>query len=283
MWYSKYLSIYEHPYNLVPKELILEIAHKVNLIQSVNPIVSVVIIAYNEETHLAACIWSLSDNRCKYPIEIIGIDNNSTDRTAEIYKALGVKYFLEQKKGHGNARNCGLDNAKGKYYVCIDADTIYPPKYIETLIEQLKKPNVSGVYSLWNYIKDNEHSTIGIKLYEFLRNLNLRIKSIKRPESSVRGMVFAIKMNFAKEIRFRTDIKRGEDGSMAYALKRYGKLKFITSKSARAATSLRSIINDGSLFNALKIRAIKHFKGLKYYFTSKKATECRDDDSNLIK
>ena len=87
-WYSKYLSVYNKTYDEIPPQTLQEIREKLQRInQSEQPLVSVVVIAHNEEKHLAACLWSLSDSLCRYPMEIIGVDNSSTDRTADIYKA----------------------------------------------------------------------------------------------------------------------------------------------------------------------------------------------------
>lgn len=97
-WYDKYLSIFEKPFDSIPKNTINEIRDKIRFINSDAPVASVVVIAYNEEKRLPACLWSLSNNKCKYPVEIIGIDNNSSDRTAEVYSTLGVRFFKEERK-----------------------------------------------------------------------------------------------------------------------------------------------------------------------------------------
>lgn len=280
-WYKKYLSVYEKPFNEVPQETINLIWEKIRNIQSTVPLVSVVLIAHNEEKHLLSCLWSLSENNCKYPIEIIGINNNSTDRTEEILKESGIRVFNETKKGPGHARQCGLDHAKGKYHVCIDSDTIYPPYYIQTMVDGLIKNNALGVYSLWSFLPDENHSKFGLFIYESLRDIHLKIQNIKRPELSVRGMTFAFVTEYGRKIGFRTDIIRGEDGSLAYGLMDYGKIKFITSRKARPITSNGTLNADGSFFNSFKFRFVKFLKGLGSYFTSK--DEYKDEDSNLIK
>lgn len=49
-----------------------------------------VVISCNEEIHLQACLWAIREIRCKYPVEIIGVDNDSIDRTTEIYEKSGI-------------------------------------------------------------------------------------------------------------------------------------------------------------------------------------------------
>ena len=48
-------------------------------------------ISCNEEIHLQACLWAIREIWCKYPVEIIGVDNDSTDRTTEIYEKSGIE------------------------------------------------------------------------------------------------------------------------------------------------------------------------------------------------
>ena len=86
-WYSKYLTIYEKPFSEVPSDVIRTTRERLAAMQSDNPLVSIVVIAYNEEKHLQACLWALSEIKCSYPLEIIGVDNDSKDRTAEIFQA----------------------------------------------------------------------------------------------------------------------------------------------------------------------------------------------------
>ena len=159
-WYKKYLSIYNKPFDDVPRSTISEIRERLQLLQSDQPLVSVVVIAYNEGQRLAACLWSLSELKTKYPIEILGVNNSSSDNTEEVYKALGVRYFNETKKSPGFARQCGLDNSKGKYHFFIDADTFYPPLYVDTMMQTLIKPGVSCVGSFWSYYPDKHHSAL---------------------------------------------------------------------------------------------------------------------------
>lgn len=92
-WYEKYLSIYGKPFNEVPRDIIDGTRQRLAALQSEEPLASIVVIAYNEETHLQACLWALSEIRCKYPVEIIGVDNDSKDGTAEIYRQSGIPYY----------------------------------------------------------------------------------------------------------------------------------------------------------------------------------------------
>ena len=280
-WYKKYLSVYEQPLQEAPQEIIREIKTKIEKLQSDTPLVSVVIIAYNEEKHLLANLWSLSDSECQYPMEIIGVDNDSSDKTAEIFNMTGVPYYTEYEHSCGYARRCGLNHARGKYYICIDSDTMYPKKYIETLVKTLEKPDTVAVSSLWSYIPDKDHSWMGLKIYEAARDLHLWLQSFKRPELSVRGLVFAYRTECARKTGIRTDIIRGEDGYLALQLKQFGKIAFVRKRRARAVTGYGTVGADGTLFNSFKVRVVSRLKGIGGLFTQKK--EYKDEESNLVK
>ena len=67
-WYDKYLSIYGMSFDDVPQEVVDGTHERLAALQSENPIASIVVIAYNEETHLQACLWAISEIKCKYPV-----------------------------------------------------------------------------------------------------------------------------------------------------------------------------------------------------------------------
>lgn len=279
-WYKKYLTVYGKPFREVSPQLVAGIREKIEHLQSNTPLVTVSVIGYNEEKHLLACLWSLSEMQCKYPVEIIGVDNDSKDKTAAIFQATGVPYQTEYRHSCGHARLCGLTKARGKYHINIDSDTIYPPHYVEIMVNALRRQGVVAASSLWSYFPDQNHSCLGLKFYEFARDSYLFLQSFKRPELSVRGLVFAYHTDIAKKVGIRTDIRRGEDGSLALRLKQHGKITFIHSRKARAITGYGTVGADGSFYNSFKIRAIKSLKHAGNLFSKKK--EYKDDPSNLI-
>lgn len=246
-----------------------------------NPLVSVVAIAHNEGNRIFSCLWSICENNCHFPIEIIVVNNHSTDNTESILKKLGVTYYNEEQKGPGFARQCGLNHAKGKYCVCIDSDTMYPPLYITTMTKALQQKGVMAAYALWSFLPDKHYSQTGLFFYEKLRDVYFNIQHLRRPELNVRGMVFAFQTDTAHKVGFRTDIIRGEDGSLALGLKKYGKIKFVRSRKARAVTGYGTISADGSLFNSFWKRTVKGINNFTSLFHYKEKYE--DEDSNLIK
>ena len=276
-WYEKYLSIYEKPFSEVPQEVIDQTRNHLTALQSNDPLISIFIVAYNEEKHLQACLWSLSDIKCKYPVEFIGVDNESKDRTAEIYQKSGIPYYTEHQHTCGYARQCGLNHAKGKYAMCIDSDTIYPPYYFDIMVENLMKPGVSAVAAMWSFYPTENHSKLQLKMYEFIRDIYIRLQNINRPELSVRGRAFGFGTENAKKEGYRVELLRGEDGSMALAMKKYGKIKFVYDRRCRVITGYGSL-KETSLIKAMWNR-------LKFYGVSRlfyKTDHYKDAEDNFL-
>lgn len=266
-WYKQYLSIYGMPFSVVPHHIIAESRVRLASLQSSEPLVSVVVIAYNESTRLPACLWALSNLKSKYPLEILGVNNNSKDDTELVYKSFGLPYYNETKQSPGYARQCGLEHAKGKYHFFIDADTLYPSCYVDLMMHKLEKSGVSCVGTFWSYYPDEKHSAFGLFLFEFIRDAFLWIQHFKRPELNVRGMTFAFRADYARQVKIRTDIRRGEDGSLALELKKFGKISFLYNRKARPVTGYGTL-NEGSLFQSLWHRIKVQGKGITRIFHS---------------
>lgn len=107
------------------------------------PRISVVIPAYNEETMIGACLRAvLSQSRAAD--EVIVVDNNSSDRTAEILLefAADVVVLHEQRQGVQHARNRGMNAATGDIIVRIDADTRLPAGHLAEVEATFADPSV---------------------------------------------------------------------------------------------------------------------------------------------
>lgn len=281
-WYSRYLQVYEKSFDEIAfAEIISKVRSNLEKLQSDAPLVTVSIIAYNEEKHLLACLWALSEMKTRYPIEIIGVNNDSQDRTVDVYRAVGLPFYTEMQHSCGHARLCGLTQARGKYHINIDADTLYPPTYVDAMIDVMENhPDVMGVSATWGYYPDENHSCLGLYFYTLFRDCYLWLQSFKRPELSVRGLVFAYRTEEARKVGIRTHIIRGEDGALAFGLREYGQLAFLRNSKVRAVTGYGTV-GGGSLLGSFRQRVFQAVKKAKHVFTS--AEEYRDEEENLIK
>src|SRR5262249_51832857 len=94
---------------------------------------SLVIPCYNEEDGVREVI-----GRCPPDVdEIVVVDNNSTDRTAEVARSLGAVVVTEKRPGYGAAYKAGLAAATGDLVATLDGDGTYPPEAIPQLVDTL--------------------------------------------------------------------------------------------------------------------------------------------------
>ncbi len=260
-------------YNLAPDELTeahyREVREKFEAISSDKPLVSVVIIAYNEEQNLFKTLKSLSETVCKYPVEFIVSNNNSTDGTQQIIDNSGVRTVFETRQGYPFARQAGHEIARGKYIISGDADTLYRPTWVEAMVEPFEKDeNIVCTYSLHAFCTDNDKYPLNLLAFQQAKTWGVHFRHLKRPQLNCGGASMAYRKDIANKIGgYRLDVKRGSDGYLAFDMQPHGKIEIIKSKRALIYTSMRRTAMDGSLAQAFWIRAKRYFKNLFRYLT----------------
>jgi glycosyltransferase involved in cell wall biosynthesis len=106
---------------------------------------SLVIPAYNEEKYLPRTLEALKLAVGERPsVELIVVDNESSDNTASIAEEAGASIVREIERNIGKVRNTGASSAKGETIVFIDADTSVRPGVFEKIIEAMRDPNCFG-------------------------------------------------------------------------------------------------------------------------------------------
>lgn len=113
------------------------------------PLVSIIIPAYNAEKYIARAIDSALQQTYKN-IEIIVVDDGSTDNTAKIVKSYSesiILYRYQRNQGIGAPRNNGIAISKGEYVTFLDADDCYLPEKVEKLVDFFcQNPSYSIAY-----------------------------------------------------------------------------------------------------------------------------------------
>ena len=99
--------------------------------------ISVVIPCYNEEDGVREVIGRMP----KCVDEVVVVDNNCTDRTAEVARSLGARVVPEATPGYGAAYKAGLRAATTDLVVTMDGDGTYPPEEIPRLVDTLLDRN----------------------------------------------------------------------------------------------------------------------------------------------
>jgi dolichol-phosphate hexosyltransferase len=105
-------------------------------------LVTVVIPCHNEAKSIKKVVkdfhnCELTNN--SFDFDILVVDNNSSDNTAEVALKAGARVICETKKGKGNAMRTGFDNIapEAKYVVMLDGDDTYRPEEVLRLLEPL--------------------------------------------------------------------------------------------------------------------------------------------------
>jgi len=238
-----------------PKEIATTalIRERYGKIANQTPVVSIVIPAYNEEENILQTLLSLSNNETQWPVEIIVVNNNSKDRTAEMVMATGIPCVNEPKQGITNARNAGLAIAKGKYILNADADTIYPKDWIEEMIKPLAtNENICSVYGRFSFIPIGSTGRFTYFFYEYFADFMRWLNKVFRDEAmNAYGFNSGFRREQGLEVEgFNHPPGTNEDGWLALKLreKGFGKLYYVTNINALVWTTDRRIQIDGGLW-----------------------------------
>jgi len=127
------------------------------------PKVSVIIPVYNEEPYLRQCLDSVV-NQILQDIEIICIDDGSTDDSAEIlreysYRDLRIKLLIRENQRQSSARNNSLNVAKGEFIIFLDSDDFYTENTLDELFN-LAKPEMVDMIG-FNAFPEFENKNLG--------------------------------------------------------------------------------------------------------------------------
>jgi glycosyltransferase involved in cell wall biosynthesis len=188
--------------------------------------ISIVIPAYNEERYIGECLKSIVNNRAEDILEVIVIDNASTDKTAEVASRFpGVRVVHEPQKGLTKARQCGLVESKGDYIAYLDADTRMPPGWLAIVQKEFSRDphivSLSGPFHYYDLSPLQKFFAEGLWILSAMPTYWIT-------GFMVLGANFVAKRTALEKIGgFDTSISfYGEDTNIAWRLSKVGKAKF---------------------------------------------------------
>jgi glycosyltransferase involved in cell wall biosynthesis len=204
------------------------------------PKISVVIPAYNEERYLTAAIASLRraadffQRQCGETVELIVVDNNSTDRTADVARAASADQVLHNPINNiARTRNTGARAARGEWLAFCDADNQVTENMFVAIHDNLSRPGVIGGGTL---VKPEKYNvTVAVyftiwKTFTWFSRVGV-------------GVMHCRKADFDKVGGFNEEIFAGEDVQFAYDLKKLGRAtgrpRFAVRRDAAIITSMR--------------------------------------------
>lgn len=194
---------------------------------------SIVIPAYNEEARIGCCLNSIlaEMNGKNYDMEIVAVNNASTDKTREIIASFPqVKLVDEPSKGLVKARRAGYLASSGELVANIDADTRMTPGWLDKVFEEFSKSDklvaLSGPHIYYDLSKKARAAVRTFYYFGFLTYLINRY--IFKVSSMLQGGNFVVKRAALEAIGgFNSEFDFwGEDTDLARRLVKAGGVKF---------------------------------------------------------
>ncbi|MFA5864339.1 MAG: glycosyltransferase family 2 protein [Phycisphaerae bacterium] len=189
--------------------------------------------AYNEEDHIGLCLASiLKETRNKpYGVQIVVVNNASTDRTAHIARSFaGVTVIDEPTKGLVRARQAGFKGSTGDIIANIDADTILTPGWLDTVFREFSSDEKLVALS-GPFIYHDLSTSIGLLVRVFyclgfccylINRYVLRVGSMLQGGNFIVRRSALVKIGgYSEDFDFY-----GEDTDVACRLHAVGKVKF---------------------------------------------------------
>lgn len=217
---------------------------------------SFIIPAYNEEGYIEDCLKSIYNLEGLENFEVIVVDNNSTDKTAEIVGKFFplAKLLRESKKGPTWARKKGFEESHGNLLVFLDADARVPKDYYKKLIHHYNSDStlagLSGPYKFYDAGAKG-------KLFELFANqfffpvTQFILDKVFNKGTWFFGGGFSAKCSAIQEIGgFNTKIKfYGDDADMGRRLRTVGEVRFLDTMFVY--NSIRRLKKEGYIRSGL--------------------------------
>ncbi|MFF8399484.1 bifunctional polysaccharide deacetylase/glycosyltransferase family 2 protein [Streptomyces sp. NPDC016172] len=203
--------------------------------------VTVIVPAYNEKECIANTLASLA--RSTHPIEIIVVDDGSTDGTSEIAReaalALGmtnVRVIRQENAGKPAALNNGVRSARHDIVVMMDGDTVFEPDTVRHLVQPFADPEVGAVAG--NAKVGNRDTVIGAWQHiEYVMGFNLdrRMYDLLRCMPTIPGAIGAFRREAVLQVGGMSEDTLAEDTDITIAMHREG-WRVVYQEHARAWT-----------------------------------------------
>lgn len=169
-----------------------------------NPLVSVIIPAYNCERFLREAVQSVLDQKYS-PVEIIILDDGSTDGTATVARSFTetVRYLHQSNQGPAAARNRGIEHAQGSLIAFADADDLWPANKLEQQLPYLiRDPKIDIVLGRIQQVQLSETRNGQTQAEEFAEPAF----SVNLGSAIIRKSVFERVGMFDETMRYSEDV-----------------------------------------------------------------------------
>lgn len=207
------------------------------------PSVSIVVPAYNEARGIARSLCSLASSVYDGQLEVIVVDDGSTDGTGELVRGLKLaklRLIRQANKGKAAALNRGVRASTGEVIVTVDGDTLFEERTLAYLVQRLRDPSIGAVSG--NTKVGNRQSLIGRWQHiEYVMGFNLdrRAYEIIGATPTVPGAIGAFRRQALADIGGISGSTLAEDTDITLELARAG-WNVVYEERARAWTEAPS-------------------------------------------
>lgn len=236
--------------------------------------VSIIIPTYNEEEHLPSCLGSISSlNYLKNDIELVVVDNGSTDSTREIAESYGAKVLCNDSLNVSGLRNLGVSESTGEIIAFVDADCIVTEGWLSNASiyfddldvaawggPPLPPKNSTWVQKTWFFIRQKGNQANDV---DWLESMNL----------------FVRREQFIAVGGFEKSLVTCEDVDFSYRISKYGRIvsdskievihlgeaatitEFMRKEIWRGRSNLKGVFSHGFVLKELPSLAIPLYFG----------------------
>ncbi|WP_367131141.1 glycosyltransferase [Saccharothrix sp. HUAS TT1] len=205
------------------------------------PPVSVIVPAYNEAANIAAAVRSIAASEHPAEVEVVVVDDGSTDGTAAVVEALGlpgVRVVSQPNRGKFAALNAGIALARHDALVLVDGDTVFEPDTVSKVVRPLgdtgvgavsgnvKVANRGGLLGRWQHLE-----------YCAGSNLDRQILNALECIPTIPGAIGAFRREAVEEVGGISADTLAEDTDLTMAITRAG-WRVVYEPAARAWTEV---------------------------------------------
>jgi len=209
------------------------------------PLVSVIIPVYNGEEFIRDAIAHIMSQNYS-ALEIIIVDDGSTDKTSEIIEGLSVdiRYFRQPNAGPASARNRGIRDASADLLVFLDVDDLWPENNLHLLVDEMRsEPDADVIRGYAQIMEYNEETGE----YDFVGN------PVEAFPDYIGAAIYRSSA-FEKVGLFDTTLKYGEDtdwfnraDELELKVKRLEDMTLLVRRHGKNMTNGKDIVELGGL------------------------------------
>lgn len=191
-----------------------------------NPLISIVIIAFNEAGYISKTLSSIKSQTYRN-FEVIVVDDHSEDDTINIARsfesAMTLKVVQKEIRGCSRSRNFGAANAKGEIILFLDADIILPNDFLEKALAEFSAQKLSSAFFDFTPVTDNKADFLFTGIYR----LWLKITQYFNPRAI--GSCIMIRKDLHDRLLFDETVVMAEDFDYIRRAVNFGKFRMLNS------------------------------------------------------